>query len=206
MLRLLSGAEMPLPPGHYTVILSISQDSVRRGITKTLPPVVIPEPTTTLSATELILGSEGNGMFWQSSTRAVPLNPYGEWEEKSTLTLFTQLRNLIPGEDYRVSLQLFRFDGKSGISREPVIALTFPEHAESSTAEWYREISTSKLDLANYCVVAEFSQNGHQVRLGDRLVVMPKVDMNNWDSIRESRAFLEKPELAAACRGLQQTR
>lgn len=149
--------EFPLVPGDYTGSVVIGQYTGQGAVVQ-LRRFTVPENSTRLSISDLVVG-RGGGVVWNSGTTRVALNPLGTFEKGADASLYFQLHGLKAGTPYQVSMQLF----KGVESDKEALTLEFSETPQADRIEVSRTLDLSTLSTGAYRLVITISGNGEKV-------------------------------------------
>lgn len=139
--------EMLLPGGVHRMSLVVTQDD-GRGAVASLGAIPVPRGGARLGVSSLVLGREGSGVAWRSSTMAVPLNPLNAFAAGSEATLYFQLHGLQVGERYQTRLEFL--DANAPSEARPALSLQFTDEASATRLEVLRTIGLQNLDPGRY--------------------------------------------------------
>jgi hypothetical protein len=148
--------EMLLPGGRQVMSLVITQDD-GRGAVASLGAIPVPRGGARLGISSLVLGLEGSGVAWRSSTTTVPLNPVNAFARGSEATLYFQLHGLQAGERYQTRLEFL--DAAKPEAR-PALSLQFAEEAGTARLEVLRTIGLQNLEAGRYRLRVTVSGGG----------------------------------------------
>jgi hypothetical protein len=138
--------EMPLPGGVQRMSLVLTQDD-GRGAVASLGAIPVPRGGARLGISSLVLGREGSGVAWRSSTTTVPLNPINAFAPGSEATLYFQLHGLRAGQEYQTRLEFL--DAAKPDAR-PALSLQFTEASAGERLEVLRTIGLKNLEPGRY--------------------------------------------------------
>jgi hypothetical protein len=151
--------EMQLPGGRQIMSLALTQDD-GRGAVASLGAIPVPRGGARLGISSLVLGREGSGVAWRSSTMTVPLNPINAFTRGSEATLYFQLHGLQAGTQYQTRLEFL--DAAKPEAR-PALSLQFAETAEGPRLEVLRTIGLKNLDAGRYRLRVTITGGGSTV-------------------------------------------
>jgi hypothetical protein len=137
---------MPLPGGVQRMSLVLTQDD-GRGAVASLGAIPVPRGGARLGISSLVLGREGSGVAWRSSTTTVPLNPINAFAPGSEATLYFQLHGLRAGQEYQTRLEFL--DAAKPDAR-PALSLQFTEASAGERLEVLRTIGLKNLEPGRY--------------------------------------------------------
>lgn len=160
--------EMLLPGGRQVMSLVITQDD-GRGAVASLGAIPVPRGGARLGISSLVLGREGSGVAWRSSTTTVPLNPVNAFARDSEATLYFQLHGLQAGERYQTRLEFL--DAAKPEAR-PALSLQFAEEAGGPRLEVLRSIGLQNLEPGRYRLRVTITGGGSTVTETAWLVVV----------------------------------
>ncbi len=151
--------EMILPGGRQVMSLVVTQDD-GRGAVASLGAIPVPRGGARLGISSLVLGREGSGVAWRSSTTTVPLNPVNAFARGSEATLYFQLHGLQAGAQYQTRLE---FLDAAKPDAQPALSLQFTEEAGGERLEVLRTIGLKNLDPGRYRLRVTITGGGSTV-------------------------------------------
>jgi hypothetical protein len=96
---------------------------------------------------DLVLGRSGSGQTWRIGGREVPLNPLNTYPEGGEVEIYYQLRGLVPGGEYRTTVQVSR---RGADPNDRSVRVDFTETAEGDAADPARTIGLGGLRRGEY--------------------------------------------------------
>jgi hypothetical protein len=138
-------AELRVPPGRYTTTLVLTQEGGRGALAR-LAAVAAPG-STGLQVSDVVLGREGSGIWWNSGTSRVPMNPLNAYAKGAEAELYYQLGGLKEGESYATRFEFIPVGGKD---EKPKLSLGFSAVADGPRAEVMRTVGLENLDPGSY--------------------------------------------------------
>jgi len=150
-------AELPVPPGLYSVGIALFQPSPDVGGSLLRDGLDLRLPRGGLYLSDLVLGREGSGLSWVYRGERVPLNPLGAFPRDHPAEVFYELSGLTPGRSYVTSMELTPVKG--GSERETV-RLRFSAIAERDELTVRRTLGLSTLKRGQYQLTVEVTEEG----------------------------------------------
>lgn len=138
-------AEMRVPPGRYTTTLVLTQEA-GKGAMARLAAVEAPGAAG-LRVSDVVLGREGSGVWWNSGSSRVPMNPLNAYAKGASADLYYQVSGLRAGQSYATRLEFIPAADKE---EKPKLTLSFSATADGPRAEVLRSVGLENLDPGSY--------------------------------------------------------
>ncbi|HEU5303879.1 MAG TPA: hypothetical protein VFU40_04475, partial [Gemmatimonadales bacterium] len=170
---LVGRAELSLPPGEWSYRASLQQGDSSG--------VVLPRDTvrvatgdgTSLSLSDLALGSRGRAVPWVTGAGdTVLLAPSTLFRKRSEIEVYYEANAAITGNWYRHEISVFRDQRPSGATRSPLVALSFEEAAGGPVIRSHRTIHLGQLKEGRYIVEVRVTDPSGRSQLRRRAIVL----------------------------------
>ncbi|MCZ6754205.1 MAG: hypothetical protein O7E49_02725 [Gemmatimonadetes bacterium] len=140
--------EMPAPEGSYGIRVALQTPDSLVGSVVVLPtPVSVWGMSDSLRLSSLVTGRQDANLTWTYRGQTVVLNPLNTYYPNGTANLFYVLDGLVPGNAYRTTITLQRWDDD-----EDIISLSFEETAAAAREYHRRDIILTDLASGRYRV------------------------------------------------------
>jgi hypothetical protein len=140
------------PPGTWRVGVVVSDSARQRGNGAAFDavPVIAGEACRSLCLSDPILGRESSGLRWNGLGRSIPLNPTGAWLQSEEGVLSAEVYGLVPGRNYRLSIELR--EGRDANARSRLV-ITETLGADAPMMFLQRNLSFANLGAGVYRLV-----------------------------------------------------
>ncbi len=138
-------AELRVPSGRYTTTLLLTQEE-GKGAMARLAAVEAPGRPG-LAVSDVVLGREGSGVWWNSGSSRVPMNPLNAYAKGASADLYYQVSGLRSGQSYNTRLDFIPAGDKE---EKPKLTLSFSTTADGPRAEVLRSVGLENLDPGSY--------------------------------------------------------
>jgi hypothetical protein len=140
-------AVLPSTSGVSAWSVVASQPDQRRGRSYDVTTAGLADGALALS--DLVLGSEGQGVTWNLHNVAIPLAPTGSLDRHSTVSLYYQIRSAAERSALRTLVALYRTDG--GVTRDSAaFQVSFDQQVSRGINEVAPTLDVSQLDRGTY--------------------------------------------------------
>jgi len=140
--------EMPAPEGSFWIRVAIQSADSLVGSAVVLPaPASVWGRSDSLRLSSLVTGRPDANLTWMYQGQTVVLNPLNTYYPNGTATLFYVVDGLVPGNSYRTTITLQRWDDD-----EDIISLSFEETAAAPREYRRRDLVLTDLDAGRYRV------------------------------------------------------
>jgi hypothetical protein len=140
------------PPGTWRVGVVVSDSARQRGNGAAFDavPAIAGATCTSLCLSDPILGRESSGLRWNRLGRSIPLNPTGAWLQSEEGVLSAEVYGLVPGRNYRLSIELR--EGRDANARSRLV-ITETLGADAPMMFLQRNLSFANLGAGVYRLV-----------------------------------------------------
>ncbi len=166
----LTGSEaFPVAPGSYTASVTLTQ-SDGRGAVAALDHLAARATTSTLAASDLVLGPPDSHIFWNSGTMQVPLNPLNTFPAGGTAEVYVQLSGLTVGTSYQLRFEFYQDNAKPGA--KPRLTVSTSEPAGANWVEIQRTLGLRNLNPGRYRLRLKVTGGGQSTASEARLDIV----------------------------------
>ncbi|HTK56084.1 MAG TPA: GWxTD domain-containing protein [Gemmatimonadales bacterium] len=95
---------LSVPAGAYRILLSVADTQGRKGAARVAGGIPVPAFTGPMEMSDLVLGLEGQPIFWDRGGSRFPLNPRNAWTTAEAMEIGFELGGVAPGTPYKVRL------------------------------------------------------------------------------------------------------
>ena len=95
---------LSVPAGAYRILLSVADTQGRKGAARVAGGIPVPSFTGPMEMSDLVLGLEGQPIFWDRGGSRFPLNPRNAWTTAEAMEIGFELGGVAPGTAYKVRL------------------------------------------------------------------------------------------------------
>lgn len=151
---LVGRAELPLPPGRWSYRAALQQGESAGVVLRRDSVLVAPTDGTTLSLSDIALGTRGQAVAWVTEAAdTVLLAPSALFRKGLEVEIYYEVSGATARAQYRHDITILRADGREPPSRRrPMVSLSFNEAAPGQVIRSRRTVRLDRLKPGDYVV------------------------------------------------------
>jgi GWxTD domain-containing protein len=161
---------LAVPAGTYRVMMSISDLSEDKGAARVVGGIPVPAFTGPMEMSDLVLGLEGQPIFWDRGGSRFALNPRNAWTTAEAIEIGFELGGIAPGTAYKARLSIADIGADS--TTPPKASVEFENQASGGREFVSQSLGLRTLRPGRYLLTATVQVGDQVLRREKRITVV----------------------------------
>lgn len=160
---------LSVPAGSYRVQISVADTIGEKGAARVVGGVPVPAFSGPMEISDLVLGLEGQPIFWDRGGSRFPLNPRNLWTTAEAVEIGFELGGIAPGTGYKVRLGISDIGADS--TTPPKASVEFENQASGGREFVSQSLGLRTLRPGRYLLTATVMVGDQVLRREKRITV-----------------------------------